>query len=208
MAVGWPEECLPGSASGERQGWENITILLSQFLKLGQWGPMEHSRGMHVRDRSGLLPKSLTCKTEAVIRKGLQASRFAEADGKCPEILDPPPYPPSNNAGNLATIFSRLRRTVSLRTPPHPHGAAKAEALLSRSPSNTLFPHFLPSVWYGVQQFNQQHAGSMAATAFCLHSNPGKRLAEAVLFLCSCSSGEPPGRRKPAHRIACSTLLS
>lgn len=78
-------------------------------------------KGMCVRDRSGLLPKSLTRKTEAVIRKGLQTSRFAEADGKCPEILDmPPPHPPSNNAGNLATIFSRLRRNVSLRTPPTP----------------------------------------------------------------------------------------
>lgn len=40
MAVGWPEECLPGSASGERRGWGNITKLPSQFLKLGQWGPM------------------------------------------------------------------------------------------------------------------------------------------------------------------------
>lgn len=139
-------------------------------------------KGMCVRDRSGLLPKSLTRKTEAVIRKGLQTSRFAEADGKCPEILDmPPPISAQQQCRKSSHYLQSTEEKRFLKNTPHtPDGAAKAEALLSRSPSNTPFPHFLPSVWYGVQ-----HAGSTAPTAFCLHSNPGKRLAEAMVFLSS-----------------------
>lgn len=113
MAVGWPEECLPGSASGERRGWGNITKLPSQFLKLGQWGLMWDTD--QVSSQKAWLGRQRQQSERVFKHPGLQRPM-----GNAQKFLTSPPYPPCNNAGNLATIFSRLRRTVSLRTPPHP----------------------------------------------------------------------------------------
>lgn len=59
--------------------------------------PKALSQQVCVRERQDRvsLPRSLTWKTEAGITSGLQASRFAKADGKCPGILDNPHIRPA-----------------------------------------------------------------------------------------------------------------
>lgn len=92
-----------------------------------------------VRDTQVSLPRSLTRKTGAVIRNGLQASRFAKADGKCPEILDIPPHPPSNNAGNGAHYLQQTEENRFLNEhPPHPRQCCA----LRQGPCSPAFPQY------------------------------------------------------------------
>lgn len=160
-----------------------------------------------MRDRSGLLPKSLTWKTEAAIRKGLQASRFTEADGKCPEILDIHPISALQQCRKSSHYLQSTEENRFLKSTPTPPTVLRRQRLCSPD---------LPQIHHSPISFLQSGMESSNLTS----SRQGLRhpphsaftaILESAWQRPRCSSGPlflRRHRRKPAHRIVCPTLLS
>lgn len=118
---------------------------------------------------------------------------FTKTDGKSPEILDIPPHPLSSNAGNLVHYLQQTQWNHFLNETPQ-QSCVLSQRPLSSLSSNTSFLPFpsLPSIWYEVQQFNQQHVISKVPTVHCLRLNPGKHLAGPLSLLTNLSNRMKP----------------